>query len=343
MRRTFIRRVLPLLLGLLACRAEAGTDSLFHLSRPAMGSRFDLYVYAPDEARARVWFEVAAAEVERIEQLLSNYRPTSELSRINRYAGGEAVTTDPEVFAFLRRSFAYSRLTDGAFDLTVGPLVEAWGFFKATGRYPSPEALRAARERTGWWQVVLDTTARTVRFRTPGVVLDPGAGGKGYALDRVAEVLRAHGVTSALVGLGTSSYYAIGAPPGEGGWAVRVPDPTDRSRTLSIIRLRDEALSTSGSYEKFFEMDGRTYSHLLDPRTGAPVEGRLQVTVVAPEAEESDVLSTAVFVLGPERAAVLLSSYPQVAALIVDGEAAHPRVVSLGWHADIRVDASSKR
>jgi thiamine biosynthesis lipoprotein len=303
----------------------------FSESRPAMGTTFEIHLYAADRGRAGELFEAAFEEVERVEAALSNYRPASELSRINAQAAGGAVVTDPEVFALVARAFEYSRLSGGAFDITVGRLMKAWGFFRGAGRFPSDEELARARAQTGWRRVALDPERRSVRFLTPGLELDPGGIGKGYALDRVAALLRGEGVAAALLLSGSSSVYALGAPPGRAGWTVRVPDPLDRSRDLSAVVLKDQSLSTSGNYEKFFRLGGRTYCHIMDPRTGRPVEGVLQTTVIAPEATDSDALSTALFVLGPERGARLLEGMRGTAAFVVTDRSGAGRLVEIRW------------
>ena len=335
-RRAFIWWRVLLLAGILpagvsSSAAWAVSDSLYVETRQAMGTTIEVYLYAADAGRAAALFEAVFEEIERIEAALSTYRPSSELSRLNTYADAMTVTTDPEVFGLIGRALAYSRHTDGAFDITVGRLMKAWGFFRGRGRFPSRDELTEARKQTGWQYVTLDTTARAVRFGRMGLTLDLGAIGKGYAIDQVARLLRAQGVGAALIGTGQSSYYAVGAPPGEDGWPIKVPAPFDRAQTLSTVRLRDAALSTSGNYEKFFELDGQRYCHIMDPRTGRPVEGMVQVTVIAPNATDSDALATSVFVLGPDAGAALLDDHPGTAALLVTGTVEQAGVVSLGW------------
>ncbi len=306
-------------------------DQLFYESRPAMGTSFEIYLYAADRDRASALFELAFDEIERIEEALSNYRASSELSRINTGAASAPVVTDPEVFTLLERSFDYSRRSRGAFDITVGKLMKAWGFFRGAGHYPTVAELARAREQTGWQRVRLDPPARTVRFLVPGIELDLGGIGKGYAVDRVITLLRESGVTAALVGSGSSSLYALGAPPGKSGWTVRVTDPQDRSRTLSTVVLRDQSLSTSGNYEKFFRLNGRIYCHIMDPRTGSPVQGMLQTTVIAPLATDTDALSTTVFVMGVEESARLLDEMPGTAAMFVTDRPGAGHIVKLRW------------
>jgi thiamine biosynthesis lipoprotein len=296
-----------------------------------MGTRVEIFLYAPDASRASELMEAAFEEIERVESALSNYRGTSELSRINAGAAEGPLVTDPEVFHLIERAFDHSRRTGGAFDITVGPLVEVWGFFRRDGRYPSPDELAEARAQTGWAQVVLDPSERSIRFLAPGSKLDLGGMGKGWALDCAGRVLGRLGVDAALLGIGQSSYLAIGAPPGSEGWLIKVPDPRDPSGALATVRLSDRSLSTSGSNEKYFELAGVRYGHVLDPRTGEPSSELVQATVLASTAADSDVLSTALLVLGPEGAAELLGGMKGPSALLVTKGQAESRVIAIGW------------
>src|SRR5437868_13758600 len=198
--RSFRLTVVTVVFALLWIHPAASqTPQLYSDSRPAMGTTFTIHLYAPDRKLAAADFDAAFEEIERIEETLSNYRPTSEISRINRLAAKEAVTTDPEVFRFLQTSTNYSQRTDGAFDITVGPLMRAWGFFRTNGHYPTATELSHARASIGWAKVRLDPAERSVRFLAPGMELDPGGIGKGYAVDQVVGILREAGVTSALI------------------------------------------------------------------------------------------------------------------------------------------------
>ena len=296
-----------------------------------MGTTFTIYLYAPNQEKADEEFEASFDEIERIEEALSNYRPSSELSRINRLAATTAVTTDPEVFKLLQASFDYSRRSDGAFDITVGPLMRAWGFFKHSGHYPTRTQLSHARWSVGWNKVKLDAAQRTVKFDVPGMELDMGGIGKGYAVDRVVDVLRDAGVKAALVDAGSSTLYALGAPPGKDGWKVIVPRPADRSHAISEVVLRDNSLSTSGSYEKFFRLNGKTYCHIMDPRTGEPVQGMLQTTVIAPTGTETDALSTTMFVMGPAKGRKLLESMPNTSAIWITNNISELQIEQWHW------------
>lgn len=328
--RQFTRTSLCLLtILLISIRSDA--EELFVRSKPAMGSVFTIYLYANDESRASTAFEAAFDEVDRLEEALSNYRDTSELSRINRLAGSQAVTTDPEVFGLLQTSLDYSKKTDGAFDITVGPLMKAWGFFRASGHYPSQAELDTAKAKIGWQNVGLDATNRTVHFGKQGMELDLGAIGKGYTVDRMVNVLREAGIQSALVDAGSSTLYALGAPPGKRGWTVRVPRPGHRDETVSTVLLRDASLSTSGNYEKFFRLNGHVYCHILNPHTGAPVQGMLQTSVIAHDGTTTDALSTSMFVLGPQAGKALLSTFSGAAGFWITGDTVSSQIVRLNW------------
>jgi thiamine biosynthesis lipoprotein len=284
----------------------------------SMGSAFEIVAYddGTDAGRAALPGALAAAfdEVDRIDRLMSHYKPESPLSRLNRQAAQGPVRVEPELFAFLAECLRYSRESDGAFDVTVGPLMKAWGFFRGEGRLPRDDEIAEVRARVGYRHVMLDAASGTVRFARPGVELDLGGIGKGYAVDRAVEVLRARGVTAALVSAGGSTTYGLGAPPGQPGWSVSVADPVHTSRSAIAVVLRDRALSVSGSYEKSFEVDGVRYAHIMDPRTGRPVQGMLSVAVIAPTGMQGDALDNVLFVQGIEKGRATVTRYPGVDA-----------------------------
>jgi FAD:protein FMN transferase len=285
----------------------------FHQTHPAMGTIFTIDLYMADQATAEQDMDLAFEEIDRLEALLSNYRPSSELSRISREAGSAPVVTDPETFRFLERSLYWSRVSNGAFDITVGPLLRAWGFFFHQGHIPSQAELNAVRNKVGWRNITLDPKTRTVSFTNHQTMEpDPGSIGKGFAVDSVAKLLRNQGVTSAFISAGGSTLYAIGAVPGTAGWPVDIPDPRPDPRhpgkVAASILLKDTSLSTGACTEKFFIKNGHRYCHIFDPRTMQPVEGMLQTTVIDPSATDSDALSTVVFVLGPDASRKLLAS-----------------------------------
>jgi thiamine biosynthesis lipoprotein len=213
------------------------------------------------------------------------------------------VKTPPELFRLLADCVEYSRKSEGAFDISVGPLMKTWGFYKGSGNLPGAAEVKSSLERVGYRHILLDAENHTVRFARKGVELDPGGIGKGYAVDRMAAILKDKGVETALISGGGSSIYAMGAPPGDPGWNVKIRDPRDETRTAIEVFLKDESMSTSGSYEKFFMAEGRMFSHIMDPRTGYPAKGMLAVSVIAPRALDSEAWTKPVFILGREWAA----------------------------------------
>jgi thiamine biosynthesis lipoprotein len=300
-----------------------------------MGTVFTLDVYAADAPTADLLAQEAFDTVDRIEDELSNYRPASELSRISREAANGPVTTDPETFSFLQRSMYWSRRSGGAFDITVGPLLRAWGFFFHSGRVPSPQELAALRDEVGWQKVRLNATARSVRFEGGHALeLDPGSIGKGFAVDRVVEQLRAEGVRAAFLSAGGSTVYGIGAPPGKPGWPVIVPDPRTPGASSSTVLLRDESLSTGACTQKFFIQNGHRYCHIFNPHTMRPVEGMLQTTVVSPSATDSDALSTVAFVLSPGQTRRLFATMPKTRVLLYTQQTAGPTCLAVHWQGD---------
>jgi FAD:protein FMN transferase len=279
-----------------------------------MACVYAIEAYGPDEEALPRAVEEAFDEVDRIDRLMSHYKPESPISRVNREAAGRPVALDPELFDFLFEALRYSDESDGAFDITVGPLMKAWGFFRGDGRVPSDEALAAARRHVGAAHIALDARTRTIRFDEPGVELDLGGIAKGYAVDRAVQVLMRRKIVAALVDAGGSTMYGLGAPPGRDGWDVTLQDPIDARKAALTVRLSDRALSVAGTSEKSFEAGGVTYSHIMDPHTGRPVQGVLTVAVLAGSGTSGDALDDALFVLGPERSRRYLARRPGVTA-----------------------------
>ena len=285
-------------------------------SRVTMGCTATVRACGPDAESLPAAVGEALDEIDRLDRLMSHYRRDSPLSRLNQEAANGPVAVEPELLDFLAECLRWSRESDGAFDITVGPLMKAWGFFRDEGRVPGDDEFARVLKVVGYRHVVLDRTAGTVRFDRPGVELDLGGIGKGYAVDRAVEVLRRRRIASALVNLGGSSVYGLGAPPGREAWEVGIADPTSPGKTARTVKLRDRSLSVSGGYERFFEKDGMTYSHIVDPRTGRPVEGVLSVAVLTARATDGDALDDVLFVLGPERGRSLVRLTPASEALV---------------------------
>jgi thiamine biosynthesis lipoprotein len=287
-------------------------DALYHheATRLSMACVYAIDAYGPDAAALPRILDEAFDEVDRIDRLMSHYKADSPLSRINREAAGHPVPVEPELFDFIADAMRYNLESDGAFDITVGPLMKAWGFFRGEGRMPSGDELAAARSHVGRAHVILNPAERTIAFDQPGVELDLGGIAKGYAVDRVVRLLKARRIAAALVSSGGSTIYGLGAPPGRNGWDVTLQDPVDSRKAALTVALKDRAVSVAGRSEKSFEAGGVRYSHIMDPRTGWPVQGVLTVAVLTSSGTAGDALDDAFFVMGLERSRVYLKKLP---------------------------------
>lgn len=270
---------------------------------PAMGGTFSIVAYGPDANVLRSATDAAAEEARRLDQIMSNYVPTSEWSEINRDASRGPVRVSEEMFDLIAACVDYSRASEGAFDITVGPLMNVWGFYKGSGHLPHRAEVRTALAHIGYQNIELDRQAHTVRFLRSEMNIDPGGIGKGYAVDRMVAILKEYGLKSALVSAARSSIYALGTPPGEPGWRAQIRDPKDGSKVAAEVVLRDESMSTSGNYEKFFMAESKLYSHIMDPRTGFPAQGMLQVSVITPRCIDSEAWTKPVYIQGRRWAA----------------------------------------
>jgi FAD:protein FMN transferase len=317
----------------------------------AMATRFELVLYGENASALRAAGEEALGEIRRFEAQLSPFRPSSEIAHVNARAWHEPVRVTPSLMRLLQHARQLSAETRGAFDITVGPLMRCWGFRGGGGRMPAARELAEARAKVGMQHVQLDAKEFTVRFAREGVTLDLGAIGKGYAIEQAAELLREGGVTSALLHGGTSTVYGLGKPPQGETWLVAVEDPetkqsppaaetaeraganTGAYRILTMqeregtprgapesfvtIPLRDEALSLSGIWGRYFEAEGKTLGHIIDPRTGEPVSRAVLSAVVLPSATETDALSTALLALGLEGHELIAGLRPGMKTLVV--------------------------
>jgi len=283
--------------------------------RRLMWTKFEIVAYGTERPRLVEAANAAFEEIDRLDRQMSNYLETSDLTFINRNAAYAEVTVEKELFDLLKLALDYSRTTDDAFDITVGPLMKAWGFFKGQGRLPEPKELKSVLAKTGYKHVRLNTAARTIRFDREGVELDLGGIAKGYAVDKAAEILRESGVTMALITCG-SSIYAIGAPPNQSFWRVDVSNPLDLANPVTTIELKDNALSTSGCYEKIFKLDGKTYCHIMNPQTGYPIEEMLSATVITPHGVDAEVFSKVLMVQGVAKAKNFVKRQKEIRAIL---------------------------
>lgn len=262
----------------------------------------------------------AFAALREVEDALSIYREGSCISELNRLAAGAAVKVDFHTFNLIRKAIEFNRLTGGAFDITVTPVLELWGFGEnKERRVPGEDELKKTLSLVGTDKILLDEKARTVRFGPSGMKIDLGGIAKGYAVDEAVNALKSAGVKSALVNAG-GDIYALGKK-GKDGWVTGIRHPRRRGRILARLKLVDTAIATSGDYEKYFILAGQRYSHIFNPKTGYPVRQNfpVSVTALAEDCITADALATAVFVLGPEQGMIIINELDGVEAVIVSG------------------------
>lgn len=313
---------------------------LLSVSREAMACLFEI-VFDAATYRSGTDIAVSALDVvDQLEQQLTVYRDTSEIAAINRRACDEPVIVEEDLYRLLQRAVRLTSETGGAFDITAGKLSKVWGFFRRQGKMPSPDDVQAALATVGSHHLRFKDREHSLQFSQPGLELNLGAIGKGYALDRAASVLQEGGIHDFLIHGGNSSVLARGRREGaEQGaqsseqvdasalqvphttlsarWSVALRHPLKPDTRLAEFNLHNQALGTSGSGTQFFHHQGQRYGHIIDPRTGWPAEQVLSATVIAPDAERSDALSTAFYVLGREPAAAYCQQHPEISALLV--------------------------
>jgi thiamine biosynthesis lipoprotein len=282
-----------------------------------MGTYGSVTLVTADSAASAPLADLALSVFGRVDSLMSNWTTTSEVARINREAARAPVVVEPEVAGVIRASLTCWRESEGAFDITVEPVVRLWGFLGGPKRVPTQAEITATLGRVGARHVRFDPATRTIRFDRDGVKIDLGGIAKGYAVQVAADSLRAHGVRNALVDV-SGNMYALGHPPGADAWRIGIRDPRDRVPFFASVALSERGISTSGQYEQFIAANGRTYGHILNPRTGWPADGLIAVTLVSPSAYTCDTWDTPLFVLGPREARRVAKQHADLAAVFVE-------------------------
>ncbi len=282
-----------------------------------MGSRFDITIIAKDAVAANAYIDTVVAEVTRIENLISDWRPQTQISEVNRNAGIRPVKVDPEVFELTERALYLSRLTDGAFDISFAAMDRIWKFDGSMAKMPSPEAIRRSVEKIGYQNILLDKENSTIFLKKEGMKIGFGALGEGYAADKCREMMVAKGVQAGIVN-GSGDMRSWGKHPNGDNWKIGVTNPIHNNELFAILPLGDEAAVTSGSYEKYVIFNGKRYAHIINPKTGYPASGLSSVTVLGPGAEFATGLSTSIMVLGKKKGLRLLKAFPQYRAILVD-------------------------
>lgn len=307
---------------LCASASRAGGQTKVARAWPVMGTMFVATVWGHDTATMARAIHAARDSVRLVDSLMSNYRPESEISRLNAGAGGPSQRVSPQTMHVLRRARELWRISGGRFDPTVGPLVRAWGFYGDSGRVPPRAELDSLRALVGYGRVDLDSITRTVRLPAPGTSLDLGGIAKGYALDLARAALRDPTITGGMLDLG-GNILVFGKPPrGQKKWVIGIRHPRRDGQVIGTAALDSGAIATSGDYEHFYMIDGVRYGHIIDPTTGYPRRGVLAATAIGPRGEWSDGLSATLFLAGPGRGRAIADSLASVSGIWVVADTA---------------------
>jgi thiamine biosynthesis lipoprotein len=296
---------------------EAAELKRFSYIEPHMGTKFKLIFYASDEATAKTAAQAAFARIVTLDGIMSDYKASSELMQLCQKAGGDPVKVSEELFFVLKKAEEVWRSSEGAFDVTVGPVVKLWRQARKTKQLPDKDELKKALDLVGMDKVKLNEKERTVQLIKAGMQLDLGGIAKGYTGDEVLAVLKQHGITRALCAAG-GDIAVSDAPPGSDGWTIGIAPLEDPDgKPEKYLLLKNMAVSTSGDVEQFVEIDGRRYSHIVNPKTGLGLEGRMSVTVVATKGVLADSLTKTVCVLGAEKGMPLVEAVEGASVLMV--------------------------
>ncbi|KAA5542318.1 FAD:protein FMN transferase [Adhaeribacter rhizoryzae] len=304
--------VLLLLLGSFVSQAQALRKRTVKL----MGSRFDITIVAADSLAAEKNIDAVIAEVTRIENLISDWRDYTQISQVNKNAGIAPVKVDPEVFALTERALRFSKITKGAFDISFAAMDRIWKFDGSMTQMPSPEVIKQSIAKVGYKNIVLDREHSTIFLKKRGMKIGFGALGEGYAADRCREMMLAKGIKAGIVN-GSGDMSTWGKQPNGSDWAIGITNPMQRDTIFAVIPLRQGAVVTSGSYEKYVEFNGKRYAHIINPATGYPATGLTSVTVFGPSAETANGFSTSMMVLGKKKGLKLLKKYPEYSAILI--------------------------
>lgn len=282
-----------------------------------MGSRFEITVVAKDSVEAAVYIDLAVHEISRIERLISSWDAGSQTSEINRNAGIKAVKVDKELFDLIFRCIEISKLTEGAFDISFASMDKIWMFDGSMKEMPSKEAIEQSVAKVGFQNIVLDPENYSVFLKLKGMKIGFGGIGKGYAADKAKKLLMDKGVSAGIINA-SGDMNTWGEQPNGEFWKVAITNPMDENKAFALLPLKDNAVVTSGNYEKFVTFNGVRYTHIIDPKTGYPATGIISATVFAPKAEIADALATSIFVMGKEDGIDFINQLPKIECIIID-------------------------
>ena len=282
-----------------------------------MGSRFDITVVAYDSALANKNIDIAVSEITRIEKLISSWDINSQTSKINKNAGIKPVVVDSELFKLIKRAISISKLTDGAFDISYASMDRIWKFDGSMTKMPPLNKISASVAKVGFQNIILDESKNTVFLKEKGMKIGFGAIGKGYAADKAKTLLISKGVSAGIINA-SGDMNTWGSKPDGKPWKVAITNPLNKNKVFALFPLINSAVVTSGNYEKFVNLNGKRYTHIIDPRTGYPSSGIISVTVFAPKAELADALATSIFVMGKNVGINRVNQLPKVECIIID-------------------------
>ena len=282
-----------------------------------MGSRFDLTVVAENQKQGDEYLDLAIAEISRIEKIISSWDTQSQTSAINRNAGVSPVKVDSELFQLIERALKISKLTQGAFDISYASMDRIWKFDGSVTEMPPAEVIKQSVSKVGYQNIILNHKEQTVFLKNKGMKIGFGAIGKGYAADEAKKLLIKHGVTSGIINA-SGDLNAWGAQPNGKDWMVAIVNPLNKNKVFSWLPIKDQAVVTSGNYEKYIMLNGERYTHIIDPRTGYPSKGILSATVFTKNAELADALATSIFVMGVETGLDFVNQLKGVECIIVN-------------------------
>lgn len=278
-----------------------------------MGSKFGITLSAADSTKANFFIDSAIAEISRIEFLISDWKANTQVSEINRNAGLKPVKVDKEVFDLTKRAIKLSEITNGAFDISFAAMEKIWKFDGSMTQLPTAEEIKNSISKVGYKNIILDSINSTVFLKLKGMKIGFGALGEGYAADRCYEILMKHKIFSGLInGSGDIRCWSDSIL-----WKIGINNPFNSGELLAVIPLQNSAITTSGSYEKFAEINGKRHSHIINPSTGYPATGLISVTVIGPSAEIANGLSTSIMVLGKKKGLKLLKKFKDYKAILI--------------------------
>ena len=306
-----------LILLLLATQTLSFGQQIFKKKQSLLGSPFEITVVAKDSVQGNLFSDLAIAEVKRIENLISDWIPTSQISKVNQNAGVVPVKVDKEVYDLVDRATKISKLTSGAFDISYASMDRIWKFDGSMKEMPTEEAIRKSVEKVGYQNIILNSKDTTIFLKNKGMKLGLGGIGQGYIADKIKVLLQEKGCNSGLVNV-SGDINTWGKQPNGNTWTVGIVNPMNKNKVFATFPLDDSAVETSGSYEKYVTFNGKRYSHIIDPRTGYPASGIISVSVFAKQTELADALATGIFVMGVEVGLDLVNQLKGVGCIIVD-------------------------